>query len=75
MPLLDPQMLAKGGRFLALGFQMAGSIIGGLVLGWYVDGYLGTEPLCTTLFTLGGFYGSMRLLLWSLKKPSSDRIP
>jgi F0F1-type ATP synthase assembly protein I len=74
MPHLDPQMLAKGGRFLALGSQMAGSIIGGLLLGWYVDGYLGTEPLFTAVFTFGGFYGSMRLLLWSLKKPSSDRI-
>ena len=72
--LLDPQMLARGGRFLALGFQMAGAIVGGMVLGWYVDQYLGTEPLFTTLFTLGGFYGSMRLLLWALKKPSSDRV-
>ncbi|MFN8641073.1 MAG: AtpZ/AtpI family protein [Candidatus Binatia bacterium] len=74
MSLLDPQMLAKGGRFLALGFQMAGSIIGGLLLGWYVDRYFGTEPWCTSLFTLGGFYGSMRLLLWSLKKPTRDRF-
>ena len=74
MPLLDPQMLAKGGRFLALGMQLAGSIVGGLVLGWWVDGYFGTEPLFTTVFTLGGFYGSIRLLLWSLKKPTPDRF-
>jgi F0F1-type ATP synthase assembly protein I len=73
-PQLDPKMLAKGGRFLALGFQIAGSIIGGLLLGWYTDRYFGTEPLFTSLFTLGGFLGSMRLLLWALKKPSSDRI-
>ena len=74
MALFDPQLLAKSGRFLALGVQMAGSIIGGLVLGWYVDGYCGTEPLFTTLFTLGGFYGSMRLLLWAVKKPTPDRF-
>lgn len=71
---LDPKMMAAAGRFLALGFQIAGSIIGGLVLGWYADQYFGTEPLCTVLFTLGAFYGAMRLLLWSLKKPSRDRI-
>lgn len=74
MALLDPQMLAKGGRFLALGLQIAGAIIGGLLLGWYTDRYFGSEPLFTTLFTLGGFYGSMRLLLWALKKPRRDRI-
>ena len=74
MTALDPKMLAKVGRFLALGFQLAGSIIGGLILGWYADRYFGTEPLFMTVFTLGGFYGSMRLLLWAIKKPSSDRI-
>ncbi len=67
-------MLAKGGRFLALGFQLAGSIIGALLLGWYADRYFGTEPWLTALFTLGGFYGSMRLLLWSLKRPTPDRF-
>jgi len=71
---LDRDSLLNSGRYLALGFQMAGAIVGGMVLGWYVDQYLGTEPLFTTLFTLGGFYGSMRLLLWALKKPSSDRV-
>jgi F0F1-type ATP synthase assembly protein I len=71
---LDPKMMAAAGRFLALGFQIAGSIIGGLVLGWYADQYFGTEPWLTLIFTLGAFYGAMRLLLWALKKPSPDRI-
>ena len=67
-------MLAKSGRFLALGFQIAGSIIGSMLLGWFTDRHFGTEPMFTALFTLAGFYGSMRLLLWAIKKPSSDRI-
>ena len=36
--------------------------------------YLGTAPLFTLLLTIGGFVGAMRLLLWSLKKTSPDRI-
>ncbi len=71
---LDPKMLATAGRFLALGFQIAGSIIGGLLLGHYLDQRFGTEPLFTIVLTLGAFYGAMRLLLWALKKPSPDRI-
>ena len=74
MPLLDPTMIAKGGRFLALGMQIAGSIIGGMLLGWYADQYFCTEPSLTAIYTMGGFYGSMRLLLWALKKPTPDRI-
>jgi len=72
---LDPKLLASAGRFLALGFQIAGSIIGGLLLGWYADQYFGTEPLFTVVLTLGAFYGAMRLLLWALKKPNRGRIP
>ena len=71
---IDPTMLAKGGRFLALGMQIAGSVVGGMLLGWYADRYFGTEPWLTTLFTLVGFLGSLRVLLWTLKKPTPDRI-
>ena len=45
-----------------------------MLLGWCVDRYFDTSPMFTSLLTLGGFYGSMRLLLWAIKKPSSDRI-
>lgn len=74
MAMFDPQMLAKSGRFLALGMQLAGSIIGGMLLGWYADQYFGTEPWLTVLVTLAGFLGTIRLLLWAIKKPTPDRI-
>jgi len=67
---LDRDSLLNSGRDLALGFQIAGSIVGGLVAGYYLDAWLGSAPLLTLLFALGGLFGAMRLLLWSLKKPT-----
>ncbi len=67
---LDRDSLLTSGRYLALGFQIAGSIVGGLIAGYYLDGWLGSAPLLTLSFALGGLFGAMRLLLWSLKKPT-----
>jgi len=71
---IDRNFVATSGRYLALGFQIGGSIVGGLVLGYYADAHLGTAPFLTLLLTLGGLFGAVRLLLWSLKKPNRDRI-
>lgn len=67
---LDRDTLLTSGRYLALGVQMSGSIVGGLIAGYHLDAWLGTAPFLTLLFALGGLYGAMRLLLWSLKKPT-----
>ncbi len=67
---LDRDSLLTSGRYLALGFQIAGSIVGGLIAGYYLDGWLGSAPFLTLSFALGGLFGAMRLLLWSLKKPT-----
>ena len=67
---LDRDTLVNSGRFLALGFQIAGSIVGALLLGYFLDNYLKTAPIFTLVLTLGGFVGALRLLLWSLKKTS-----
>lgn len=71
----DRDRWLRSGRFLALGLQMAGSIVGGLMIGHYADGYFGSAPFLTLFCTLGAFYGAMRLLLWSLKRPNERRIP
>jgi F0F1-type ATP synthase assembly protein I len=69
MPLkIDTDMLVKSGHFMAIGFELAGAIVGGLVLGYYLDQYLGTEPLFTLLCTLAGMAGAVRVLLWALKR-------
>jgi len=67
---LDRDTLVNSGRFLALGFQIAGSIVGGLLVGYFLDDTLKTAPLFTLVLTIGGFIGALRLLLWSLKKTS-----
>jgi F0F1-type ATP synthase assembly protein I len=71
MPLkIDTDMLVKSSRFMALGFEFAAAIIGGLALGYYLDQYTGTEPLFTILGTLAGMAGGLRVLLWVLKRNS-----
>ncbi len=67
---LDRDTLVNSGRYLAVGFQIAGAIVGGLLLGYFLDDYAGTPPLFTLLLTVGGFIGALRVLLWSLKKSS-----
>jgi F0F1-type ATP synthase assembly protein I len=67
---LDRDTLLTSGRYLALGFQIAGSIVAGLLVGYFLDDYLKTAPLFTLSLTIGGLFGAMRLLLWSLKKTS-----
>jgi ATP synthase protein I len=69
MPVkIDRDMLLKSSRFMAIGFELAGAIIGGLALGYYLDRYFGTEPLFTLLGTIAGMVGGMRVLLWALKR-------
>ena len=69
MPIhIDRDMLVKSSRMMALGFELAGAIIGGLALGWYLDQWAGTEPLFIILGTLGGMAGGLRVLLWALKR-------
>jgi len=38
----------------ALGLEFAGSVLGGLVVGYYLDRWLGTSPWLVLVGTLGG---------------------
>lgn len=53
---------------MAFGFEFAGIVVAGVIGGYYADGYLGTAPLLTLLFTLTGMGGAVYRLIWSLKK-------
>lgn len=59
-----------GLRYAAFGIGFGTTIAVAVVAGYYLDEYLGTAPWFTLLFTLGGMYGALRRLLWSLKKHS-----
>jgi len=61
----------RGARYAGFGFEFAGIIVAGVVLGDYLDRHLGTAPWLTLLLTVGAMAGAVRRLLWSLKKNSS----
>lgn len=67
----DERSLASAGRYAALGFEFAGIVVAGVLVGYYIDGRLGTAPLFTLLLTMGGMGGALFRLLWGLKRTSS----
>ena len=58
-------------RYAAFGFEFAGSVVAGVVAGYYLDRYTGTSPLFLLLLTLGGMGGALYRLLWNLKRYGS----
>lgn len=57
MPSSGP--IVRYGRYGALAFEFSGAITGGVVVGWAIDRWLGTEPYgvvaCTLISVVGGF--------------------
>jgi F0F1-type ATP synthase assembly protein I len=68
----DDSGIVRAGRFAAFGFEFAGTVVAGVLLGYYIDMYLGTAPLFTLLLTLAGMGGALYRLLWTLKRSSSQ---
>jgi F0F1-type ATP synthase assembly protein I len=67
----DP--MVRAGRFMAFGFEFAGTVVAGVISGYYLDKYVGTPPLFTLLLTLAGMGGALYRLLWNLKQTTSHR--
>lgn len=65
-------------RLAGLGFELAASIAGGALIGWWIDRRLGTAPKAlialTAIGLVGGFYNLIRAALAASKEAeASDR--
>jgi F0F1-type ATP synthase assembly protein I len=58
-------ILRRAGLYLGVAFELPGTILGGLVVGYFADDYFGTSPwmliACTALAFIGAF---VRLVHW-----------
>jgi len=58
-------ILRRAGLYLAVAFELPGTIIGGLVVGYFLDRYLGTSPWFLIAMTAVAFVGAfVRLVRW-----------
>jgi ATP synthase protein I len=60
----------------AVGLEFASTVIGGLILGYYLDDWLGTEPWLFLVGTFGGLGAAVLRMILLLKKyaaASQDR--
>lgn len=64
----NPRTWARLGPLLAGGTELAASVVGGVIAGYYLDRYFGSAPWLTLLFTLAGLAGGLSRLLWALKR-------
>jgi F0F1-type ATP synthase assembly protein I len=53
------------GLYFGVAFELPGTILGGLVVGYYADLYFGSSPWLLIAFTLLAFVGAfVRLMQW-----------
>lgn len=58
-------LLRRAGVYLGVAFELPGTILGGLVLGYFLDSYLGTSPWLLIALTALAFVGAfVRLMKW-----------
>ena len=60
-----PPFLRRASLYLGVAFELPGTILGGLLVGYFLDNYLGTSPWFLIAVTVIAFAGAfMRLLHW-----------
>lgn len=64
--------LVTYGRYGALALGVGWSVAAGAIIGYYLDGYLGTSPLLTLLLTVGAMSGAIYALVVSLQRSEKD---
>ncbi len=64
-------------RMSAIGIEFSIVVVGGLLLGWKLDGYWGTEPWCTLsgllLGSLAGFWSLYRAVRMNQDTDESEK--
>lgn len=63
---------AKVGKYLAIGLEIPGTIIGALVIGYLADLQFGTSPWCTVGAAVLGLVGAVFRLIQYLKYFARD---
>jgi F0F1-type ATP synthase assembly protein I len=63
---------AKIAKYLAIGLEIPSAILGGVILGYLADQWLGTSPWLTVLCSVLGFVGAVFRLVKYLKHFSRD---
>lgn len=58
-----------------MGFAMVFSIVLGLIAGFYLDGYFGTEPILTFIFLFGGILAGFRMMYKTYMRFFSEDTP
>ena len=59
-------ILRRAGLYLGVAFELPGTILGGLLAGYFLDQYLGTSPWFLIVLTAIAFAGAfVRLVQWA----------
>lgn len=61
------------GRYGAIGFEFAGAVVAGMLLGRYFDGVFGTAPVLLVLGAVGGMAGALYRLVVVLQNMSRQK--
>ena len=67
-------LLRGAGLYLGVAFELPGTIIAGLMLGYFLDRYFGTSPWLLIALTVIAFIGAfVRLVRWvKFFRPGAD---
>jgi len=61
----QPPFLRRAGLYLGVAFELPGTILAGLVLGYFLEAYLGTSPWLAIALTVLAFVAAfVRLMKW-----------
>jgi len=58
---------AKFAKYLAVGLEIPSTIVGSIIVGYFIDQWLGTKPWVTVVATVVGFIGAVVRLTQYLK--------